>query len=64
MTMTSETDIDKRICQESLNGSWESSMGSAGSLRRSVGGERGTAPVLADPVSVFGMDIVDLQCVL
>ena len=53
----------RRERQESLNGSWESSMGSAGSLRRLVGGERGTAPALVDPASVFGMNIVDLQCV-
>ena len=35
----------QRERQESLNGSWESSMGSAGSLWRLVGGERGTASV-------------------
>jgi hypothetical protein len=54
MTTTSETDVDKRKRQELSNGSWESSMGSTGSLRRSVGGERGTAPVLVDSASVSG----------
>jgi hypothetical protein len=38
-------------------------MESTGSLRGSVGGERGTAPVVVDSASVFGMSTVDLQCV-
>ena len=52
--MTSETDVNKKKRQELPNGSWESQVELTGSLRKSVRGERGTAPVTAASASVSG----------